>query len=75
MALCDVTADVLEIANRGSKTQASGQHSRLGFIAAGGGIIHELFFITNQNDVKSYLQHRHELARRVADVLAVHVCD
>lgn len=75
MALCDVTANVLGIPNRGSKAQSSGQHSRLGFIATGRGIIHELFFITNQHDLKSYLQHRHELARQVADVLEAHVCD
>lgn len=73
--LCTVTASVLGIANRGSKPQASGQHSRLGFVETGGGIIHELFFITNQNDLKSYLEHKHLLADRVAEVLAVHVCD
>lgn len=68
-ALTAAVADTLGIANRGAKGEASGQHSRLAFIATGGGIILELFFLTNKGDVKAYMGRKDELARRVADVL------
>ena len=68
--LCATTATVLGIRNRGAKAEASGQHSRLGFVSTGGGIIHELFFITNSADLAAYHANKRQLAYEVAKVLA-----
>lgn len=67
--LCMAISDTLGIANRGAKGEASGQHSRLGFINDGGGIIVELFFITNPKDVAAYFQNKRALAQAVSRVL------
>ena len=72
-ALCEAVADTLGIANRGAKGESSGQHSRLGFISRGGGIIVELFFISNPDDVAAYYRHKTALAQAVARVLIDHV--
>lgn len=68
-ALCEAISDTLGIANRGAKGEASGQHSRLGFVSRGGGIIVELFFISNPSDVAAYFRHKQALAQAVARVL------
>lgn len=68
-ALCEAVSDTLGIANRGAKGEASGQYSRLGFVSRGGGIIIELFFISNPNDVAAYFRHKQALAQAVARVL------
>lgn len=72
--LCATTSEVLALRDRGAKAESSGQHSRLAFISTGKGVIHELFFITNPNDVWAYHNNKHELAQRIAQVLAVAVC-
>ena len=69
--LCAAVSEVLAIPNRGAKPEASGQHSRLGFVQ-GGGLILELFFISNAGDLARYQANKHELAERVAGVLAAH---
>lgn len=66
--LCRTTANVLGIVNRGAKSEGSGQHSRLGFVRAGG-IILELFFISNSDDTRRYLDKRWVLARDIAHEL------
>jgi len=66
--LCEAVADVLGIRNRGAKDEGSGQHSRLGFVQAGG-IILELFFLSNPDDLRRYLDKKWVLARRIAQVL------
>lgn len=66
--LCAVVADTLGIVNRGAKSEGSGQHSRLGFVRAGG-IILELFFISNPEDLRRYLDKKWVLAREVASEL------
>lgn len=58
----------LGIRNRGAKPESAGQHSRLAFVQAGG-IIVELFFITNQLDLAAYDARKWLAARDVADVL------
>jgi len=73
-ALCDCISRTLGIANRGAKGEGSGQHSRLAFVSKGHGTIIELFFITNPNDLRSYLEHKEELVIRLADVLEDEVC-
>ncbi|MGM0927545.1 MAG: N-acetylmuramoyl-L-alanine amidase [Pseudomonadota bacterium] len=68
--LCSVTSEVLEIRNRGSKPENAGQHHRLAFVSDGGGIIHELFFLTNRDDLDAYLLRQGQLAWQVAETLA-----
>ena len=68
-ALCASISETLGIPNRGAKGEGSGQHSRLGFIRDGGGIIVELFFISNPQDVAAYFRHKRALAQAVARVL------
>jgi len=68
-ALCETISDTLGIPNRGAKPEGSGQHSRLAFVSSGGGIVVELFFISNPNDVAAYYRHKRALAQAVARVL------
>jgi len=66
--LCDTVSVLLGIPNRGAKGEASGQHSRLGFVQAGG-LILELFFLSNNHDLRAYLDKKWLVARAVAQVL------
>jgi len=66
--LCEAVANVLGIVNRGAKSEGSGQHSRLGYVRAGG-IILELFFLSNPDDLRRYLDKKWLVARAVAGVL------
>ena len=68
-AICEAISDTLGIANRGAKGEGSGQHSRLAFVSGGGGVIVELFFISNPNDIAAYYTHKRALAKAVARVL------
>lgn len=63
--LCQTIASTLGIKNRGAKGEASGQHSRLAFVQAGG-IIVELFFISNPDELRAYLDKKWLVARAVA---------
>lgn len=62
-------ARALGIRDRGAKPENAGQHSRLAFVQAGG-IIVELFFITNKMDLAAYDDRKWVAARDVAAVLA-----
>ncbi len=66
--LCAAVSKILGITNRGAKGESSGQHARLGFVSAGG-LILELFFISNPDDLQAYLGKKLELAQAVADIL------
>ena len=66
--LCQAVAATLNIANRGAKDEGSGQHSRLGFVQAGG-IILELFFISNPDELRAYLDKKWLVAKAVAEKL------
>ena len=74
-ALCEAISDTLTIANRGAKAEGSGQHSRLAFVSDGGGIIVELFFLTNPQDLAAYRQHRRALVSAIARVLVDAITD
>lgn len=67
-AVCKALADALDIRNRGAKPENAGQHHRLAFVQAGG-IIVELFFITNKADLAAYDARKWLAARAVANVL------
>lgn len=74
--LCEAVSDVLGVPVRGNaggfKPENSGQHSRLGYVREGG-IILELFFISNPSELAAYQAKKWPLAREIADVIAEHV--
>lgn len=67
--LCSAVSDTLGIDNRGAKREDSGQHSRLAFVSDGGGLILELFFVTNANDVQAYHDDQRAVVQALASVL------
>ena len=73
--LCSAISDVMSIPIRGNaggwKDQSSGQHSRLAYVS-GGGIILELFFISNPKELAIYQSKKWLVARELADVIAEH---
>lgn len=66
--ICAAVSGALGIRNRGAKPENAGQHHRLAFVQAGG-IIVELFFITNPHDLAAYDARKWLAARDVAAVL------
>lgn len=68
-ALCFAIAGVMGSPNRGAKGEASGHHARLAFVQAGG-IIVELFFISNAGEVATYQAKKWLLAKAIAEALA-----
>lgn len=68
-ALCAAIAAALPTKNRGAKPENSGQHARLGFVQAGG-LILELFFISNVDDVTNYTAKKWLVGKAIAKVLA-----
>ncbi|MFK4001692.1 N-acetylmuramoyl-L-alanine amidase [Psychrobacter namhaensis] len=74
--LCEAVSDVMGIPTRGDdggfKSEGSGQHSRLGYVR-NGGIILELFFISNPTELATYQAKKWPLAREIADVIAEHI--
>ena len=66
--ICVAIASALGLRNRGAKPENAGQHHRLAFVQAGG-IIVELFFITNAADLAAYDARKWVAARDVAAVL------
>lgn len=71
--LCSALANVLDIPVRGSaggwKDEGSGQHSKLAYVSAGG-IILELFFISNDAELQKYFERKDQVFMAIADVLA-----
>lgn len=66
--ICKAVSKVLGIKNRGAKPENSGQHKKLAFVQAGG-IIVELFFVTNKSDLAAYDDKKWLAAKAVATVL------
>ena len=67
-ALSAAIAKGLGIRDRGAKPENAGQHHRLAFVRAGG-IVVELFFLTNPDDLAAYDARCWLAASAVADVL------
>ena len=70
--LCQAVAIEMGNSLRGDlgwKPENSGQHSRLGFISKGNGIILELFFISNPRELATWKARKWLVAKRVAKVL------
>lgn len=74
--LCKAVADVMGIPIRGSeggfKSEGSGQHSRLGYVR-NGGIILELFFLSNPSELATYQAKKWLIAREIAKVIKEYV--
>ena len=74
--LCKAVSDVMGIPIRGGeggfKSEGSGQHSRLGYVR-NGGIILELFFLSNPSELKIYQAKKWLIAREIAGVIRDHV--
>lgn len=66
--ICRAISEGLGIRDRGAKPENAGQHHRLAFVQAGG-IIVELFFLTNRDDLRAYYDRKWVAARNVAEVL------
>ena len=69
--LCKAVADVMGIplrGDRGWKPENSGQHSRLGYVA-NGGVILELFFISNDTELATWEERKWLVGKAVATVL------
>lgn len=69
--ICGAIADVLETTVRGEKgwkPENSGQHSRLAYVSAGG-IICELFFLTNAKELEMWDAKKWLVAKAVSNVL------
>lgn len=66
--LCKAIAGAMGTKNRGAKPENAGQHHRLAFVQSGG-IIVELFFITNPVELATYDAKKWLIARSIADVL------
>lgn len=66
--ICAATSERLGIKNRGAKGEDSGQHSRLAFVQAGG-LIAELFFLSNRSDLEAYNAKKWLLAKDIAALL------
>lgn len=74
--LCQAVSDVMGIPTRGSeggfKGESSGQHHRLGYVR-NGGIILELFFISNPTELAIYQAKKWLIAKAIAKVIVEHV--
>ena len=66
--LSRMISDALKIRDRGAKPENAGQHSRLGFVREGGMIV-ELFFISNRADLAAYTERKWDAARAVANFI------
>lgn len=73
--LCKAVSDVMGSPLRGDKgwkPENSGQHSRLAFVS-GGGIILELFFISNDDELKVWNAKKWLVGKAVAGVIMEHL--
>jgi len=67
---CNITSSVLNIKNRGVKTEADTRHKRLGLMKETGIVcLVEICFITNANDMINYDKFFHSLAREYAAII------
>ena len=70
--ICVAIASCMGIRNRGVKSENAGQHHRLAFVQAGGMIV-ELFFISNPDDLRKYDEKSWTVAKSVVDTLAANL--
>lgn len=68
-AIHEVTGSPLR-GDKGWKSESAGQHSRLGYISTGGGVIVELEFISNAERMQTLNDKQWLVSRAIADVIA-----
>jgi N-acetylmuramoyl-L-alanine amidase len=70
--ICEATARILGIPNRGVKLETATRHQRLGILHTGVGtsVLWEIFFLTNPIELAKYEQKREQLATEIAFILA-----
>lgn len=68
--LVNKTSEILSIKNRGVISEADSHRGRLGLMREQGTVVLlELFFISNQNDLKSYRENKEKLADALIDII------
>lgn len=70
--ICKVIADLMGTPLRGDKgwkPEGSGQHSRLGYVSSGGGIVLEVFFLSNDRDLAKWQEIKWLVAKAIAQEL------
>ena len=74
--LCRLTSKVLKTTIRGSdggwKSETSGQHTRLAYVSHGG-IIFEGFFISNETELKTYLDNKDAFAMAIVEAIELNI--
>ena len=55
--------------DQGWKPEGSGQHSRLGYVSSGGGIVLEVFFISNNAELAKWQEVKWLVAKAIANEL------
>lgn len=67
-SLCEAISTVLNIPNRGAKAENAGQHDSLAFVRSGG-LVLEMFFLSNSRDLDSYLTNQAKVIQSLATVI------
>lgn len=69
--ICDTTANVLGIKNRGVKSETQSQHKKLGILNknAGCSVLWEICFISSISDMASYTRCKEDLSKAIASIL------
>ncbi len=71
--ITETTAKILNIKNRGVKTEAQSARKKLGWMRLKGeNILLEVCFISSSSDMQSYQKNKKELAKKIAEVLFNH---
>ena len=71
--ITDTTSKVLNIKNRGVKTESQSARKSLGWMRLKGeNILIEVCFISNPSDMQSYQKNKEDLAKKIAEILFKH---
>lgn len=64
------TAEILNINNRGVKTEKLTNRGKIALVQKSGiACLLELFFLTNQNDIVQYQKHKKQLAKELSEII------
>lgn len=67
-------SEIMNISNRGVRTEKDSQHSRLGILhGSGSRVLIEVCFLSNINDVTAYIKNKHLVAYAIAETLDKYV--
>lgn len=72
--LCERLSEIMNIPNRGVRTERDSQHSRIGILHGKGlRLLLEVCFLSNINDVTAYVKNKHLVAYAIAETLDKYV--